>query len=121
MATPSLPTYALIQFDGFSEQRESALLRTDMESGPPRQAKIKSRVLVRRPVNLLFKSKANYQAFISWFAVDLNEGNNWFTFLDPVSGVNKTGRFVSGTVEGKPLNSALTWWSVRLQIEVWGS
>lgn len=121
MATPSLPTYALIQFDGFAEQREPASIRTEMESGPPRQAKIKSRVMVRRPVSLLFKSRANYQAFIEWFSKDLNEGNNWFSFLDPVSGTNKTGRFVSSTVEGKPLNAALTWWSIKLQIEVWGS
>lgn len=58
MAT--LPATAKILFDGFSEQRESALMRTEMESGPPRQVKTKSRVMIKRPVSLLFSSKADY-------------------------------------------------------------
>ena len=40
------PSYAGIRHEGFAEQRESALMRTEMESGPPRQTKVRSRVLV---------------------------------------------------------------------------
>jgi len=35
----ALPSYVKIMFDGYQQARDSAVMRTDMESGPPRQVK----------------------------------------------------------------------------------
>lgn len=119
MAT--LPNTAKILFDGFAEQRESALMRTEMESGPPRQTKVRSRVMVRRSVSILFSSKADYQSFLSWYANDINEGASWFDMTDPVSGTTINARFVGGGLTGSPVNNGLTRWTIKAQIEAWGT
>ena len=117
MAT--FPAYAKILASGYAEQRESALLRTEMESGPPKQAKIKSRVMVVRPVNILIQSRADYLSFVDWFVEDLNEGSAWFDFTDPVTNTVKQARFVGGGLEATP-QSGLTLWTIPLKIETWG-
>lgn len=119
MAT--LPATAKILFDGFAEQRESALMRTEMESGPPRQVKTKSRVMIKRPVSLLFSSKADYLSFLSWYSTDIHEGADWFQMTDPVTGNSIDARFVAGTLNGQPVNSGLTRWTIKAQIEAWGA
>ena len=117
MAT--FPTYAKILASGYAEQRESALLRTEMESGPPKQAKIKSRVMVVRPVNVLIQSRADYLSFVDWFVEDLNEGSAWFDFTDPVTNTVKQARFVGGGLDATP-QAGLTLWAIPLKIETWG-
>ena len=117
MAT--VPTYAKILASGYAEQRESAVLRTEMESGPPKQAKIKSRVMVVRPVNVLIQSRADYLSFVDWFVEDLNEGSAWFDFTDPVTNTVKQARFVGGGLEATP-QAGLTLWTIPLKIETWG-
>lgn len=118
MAT--FPSYAKLLFDGYSEQRESALIRTEMESGPPRQSKVRSRVMVRRSVSILFSSKADYQSFLSWYANELSEGASWFNMTDPVSGLTIGARFVGGGFSAAPVNNGLTRWTAKTQIETWG-
>ena len=113
------PAYAKILASGFAEQRESALLRTEMESGPPKQAKIKSRVMVTRPVSILLQSRADYLSFVDWFADDLNEGSDWFDFTDPVTHTVKQARFVGGGLEASP-EAGLTLWTINTKIETWG-
>ena len=117
MAT--FPTYAKLLADGYAEQRESALLRTEMESGPPKQAKIKSRVMVVRPVNVLIQSRADYLSFVTWFKDTLNEGSSWFDFTDPVDRAVKQARFVGGGLEASP-QAGMTLWTIPLKIETWG-
>lgn len=116
----TFPAYAKLLFDGFSEQRESAIQRTEMESGPPKQARVRSRVMVTRPVSILLDSKADYEAFRDWFAGDLAEGALWFDFIDPVSETTKPARFVGGGLDGVPGNSALSHWVIKHKIETWG-
>ena len=115
----SLPSYVRILLAGFAEQRQSALLRSDMESGPPKQAKVRSRVMVERSATLLFDSKADYLAFVEWFKTDLAEGALWFDFADPVSGTLKSARFVGGGLDAEPLDSIRAW-TIKTRIETWG-
>ena len=117
---PAFPSYATLLLDGFAEQRESALLRTEMEDGPPKQARIRSRVMITRPVRILFRSKADYLNFVIWFAETLNEGALWFDFADPVSKTTKQARFVGGGLDGSPLAPNLTAWAVSTKLETWG-
>lgn len=114
------PSYAKFLADGFSVRRESALQRTDMETGPAKQARIRSRVLITRSGAVLLKSKADYLAFLAWFANDISEGSAWFDWVDPVDGATKTARIVAADMEQAPMTPSLDAWSVRLSIETWG-
>lgn len=113
------PTYAKFLADGFTVRRESALQRTEMESGPAKQARIRSRVMVTRSGQVLFETKADYLAFLAWFATDINEGASWFNWTDPVDGAVKSARIAAADMEQAPL-AALRVWRVRLSIETWG-
>lgn len=120
MTTATFPSYAKIQLAGYSQQRESALLRTEMESGPPRQAKVRSRVMLTRTVKIYLKTKADFVAFESWYANDCNMGATWFDFVDPVSGSTVQARFVSGGYQAQPIVGGLNAWLVDAKIESWG-
>lgn len=114
------PSYAKFLADGFTVRRESALQRSDMETGPAKQARIRSRVLVQRSGSVLLESKADYLAFVAWFAGDVKEGAAWFDWTDPVDGALKSARIAaSDGLEQSPL-AALRAWRVRLSIETWG-
>lgn len=118
---PVFPSYAKLLREGFSEQRESALLRTEMESGPPKQARVKSRVMVTRPVKIMLDNLADYQAFVEWFATDLAEGALWFDWADPVSGTTRQVRFVGGGLSAAPVAVVAGHWTIDgLRIEGWG-
>lgn len=116
------PSYARILHEGFAEQRESALLRTEMESGPPRQTKIKSRVMITRQVVIEIDSGANYAAFKTWFGTTINEGADWFTWTDPVDSTSKSARFVGGGFSAQPVSNALGgFWRLNASIETWSA
>ena len=119
MTTPTFPSYAKILFSGYSQQRESALLRTQMDSGPPRQARIKSNVMLQRTVKLYFSSKSDFQAFETWYQNDCNFGAAWFNFTDPVSGSTVTARFMDGGYTAVPLVGGMSAWEVDAKIESW--
>lgn len=120
MPTPTLPSYVHILGAGFSHARQPAVLRTDMESGPPKQSKVLSRVLVTRNVRLMLKTKSDYAAFIAWFNGDINRGAEWFDWVDPVDGVTKLARFVGGVLGGEtPMRPQLDFWEITAQLETW--
>lgn len=114
-----VPAYVEILLDGFMEQRASALLRTEMEEGPPKQARIRSRVLVTRPATLRVRSRADYLNLVAWFSTTLHEGADWFDFADPVTQTVKQARFVGGGFDATP-QSGLATWLIKTQIETWG-
>lgn len=119
MTTPTFPSYAKILYSGYSIKRESALLRSEMESGPPRQTKVRSTVMVTRSVNIYLASREAFQSFEAWYANDTNEGATWFNFTDPVSETSKLARFVNGGYTATPLMEGLSAWSVEAKIETW--
>lgn len=116
---PTLPTYVKILADGFAEQRENTLLRSEFESGPPRQARIKHRAMIRRPAKLLIETKANYLAFLDWFSTELNEGANWFDWTDPVRSTTVQARIVAGDLTASPA-PGLAVWMIPVTLETWG-
>ena len=117
MAT--LPAYVNILFRDYNRTRESALLRTEMESGPPKQAKIKSKVMITSQVSLYFAAKADFQSFETWYDATLDEGSGWFDMADPVSGLTITARFVGGGYKAKPLSANMEQWELSAEIEYW--
>lgn len=117
MAT--LPTYVKILMDGYAQKRESALLRTEMEYGPPKQAKVKSLVMVTRSAKLYLSSKAYFQSFETWYRNDINEGVDWFSMTDPVSGSTVNARFVGGGYTATPMSAKMEDWQISAEIESW--
>lgn len=117
----ALPDYVCILADGFNVTRESALIRTDMDSGPPKQAKMKSRVMVTQGVSLFLNTRADYQAFEQWYTNDINCGASWFDYPDPISGVNIKARFKNGGYKSSPLSANMEQWKITAEIEYWSA
>ena len=117
MAT--LPSYVKILFEGYSEQKESGIIRTEFETGPPRQARFKSRTMKTRNVQLYIETNANFQAFETFFIEDLKQGSLFFNFTDPLTGQTSEGRFVGGLYSAAPLGVPPDRWFISCQIESW--
>lgn len=115
----ALPSYVNILADGFGVTRESALMRTEMESGPPKQAKIKSKVMVTQAVNFLFHTRADYQSFETWYANDISYGSDWFDYPDPISQTTIQARFKNGGYKSSPLSPIMDKWKITAEIEYW--
>lgn len=122
MATPVFPSYATILLTGYSQKRESALMRTEMESGPPKQAKVKTKPMVVRAATILLKSKSDLAAFEAWYVSEINEGSSWFTFTDPITKATTQARIRDGGYTAAPSSgdAAAGTWQIQLQIETWG-
>lgn len=116
----SLPNYVHIQLDGLVYRQQSALLRTEMESGPPKQAKFKSRVMVEQDMTLFIQSKANYTSFMTWFNTDISYGADWFTYTSPLTGNTISARIKGGTINSAtPLDPNLEFWKIQVTLEQW--
>lgn len=122
--TPCIwPACGPLLLGGFSEQPESRVARTEMESGPAKQRRVRARRMVQRPVAYLYTAE-RYLGFKAW--IDATEGD-WFEWLDPADGLVKLARVV-GTpgqpaYEGKPYAEspgAPLSWEVSFKIETWG-
>lgn len=117
--TATLPSYATLLFDGYKEQPQPGVIRTDVETGPAKQTKTKSRVTVQRPVKIKFSSLANYVSFKGWVKDDISYGADWFNWTDPVDSTTKLGRMVGGQYEGDPQVKSLGCWIVSFTLETW--
>lgn len=117
MAT--FPTYAQILYSGYSQKKESALLRTEMDSGPPKQAKVKSKVMVVRPVKIYISTKSDFISFETWYDTELSNGASWFEFVDPVSGATISARFRNGGYTATPMTPNMENWEIAAEIESW--
>jgi hypothetical protein len=116
----ALPSYVCILAEGFGVTKESALMRTEMDSGPPKQAKVKSRVMVTQSVTFLLNTRADYQAFETWYADDIAYGADWFDYPDPISQTTVQARFKNGGYKSSPLSPNMDQWKVMVEIEYWG-
>lgn len=115
----AFPEYANILYSGYSKKRESSLLRTEMDSGPPKQARIKSNVMEVHSVKIYLSSKENYQYFESWYESDIADGASWFDFTDPITGSTIQARFRDGGYTATPMTPDMENWEISAQIEVW--
>lgn len=117
----AFPSYAKLVLEGFSIERESALDRTEMEVGPPKQPVRRTRVMVTRKVTYALDTKADYLNFLTWFNTTINRGSAWFDWVDPQDAATKKARIVNGKLDAeKPLNSALSLYEVSFRLETWG-
>lgn len=118
---PAFPSYPLLLFDGIKRQREPGVDMTAMESGPPKQMKKQSRVMIRRPVTYLLKTAADYAAFIAWYENTINKVD-WFDWTDPADGVTKRARIQGGDLKDEaPQRKIHDRWKVMFTIETWNA
>jgi len=119
MAT--FPAYANILFNGYNKKRESALLRSEMESGPPKQARVRYNVMEVHSVKIYVSSNADFQSFENWYSNNLNEGASWFDFTDPVTLSIVQARFKDGGYTATPMTPDMENWEITAQIERWAT
>ena len=98
MAVPDFPAYARILLDGYGETPDYGVIRSEMD-GLAKQRPRWSKKINARSVNVFVGNKVNKVAFDAFMANDLSGGSGWFNFVDPVDGVSKQGRIVSGKVQ----------------------
>lgn len=115
----AFPAAPVLLYDGFEEQPPPAVRRTEMEDLFGKQLKTASKVLVKRPVQYLIKSKADKDAFVVFFNTTINRGADWFDWTDPYDAAVKTARIVGGRISLKPRRKALDRWLLGCEIETW--
>ncbi|MEN2424727.1 hypothetical protein AA0N74_01610 [Chromobacterium vaccinii] len=119
MAIPEFPAYALMLADGFAEEADYGVMRTEMDSGVPKQARRFSVPIIARTINIRVRSDADRLRFDDWVRVDLAGGVGWFNWLDPIGGQRKRARLI-----GKPAcrwqRDGLQRWQASLQLETCG-
>lgn len=113
------PSYARFLADGYTEQRASRVVRTEMEGGPPKQAQVAKYAMRSRDGTVYLDSQADYDAFKTWVDTSLNGGADWFTWTDPTTATAKTARIVNGDYTGSRLPGGQ--WTVKLKLETWDS
>jgi hypothetical protein len=97
MAWPT--TYGKLQLQNFGEKPESSVLRSEFETGPPKESIIRSRVMVSRPVTYVF-TLADYNTWKTWFASEAN-GGQWFNWVDPTDGSTILTRIVRSEFDAR--------------------
>jgi hypothetical protein len=84
--------------EGYGINPDSAVVRTDMDSGPARVRRRFSRTPTKVPVRFSFTQLEMY-VFESWFKLEIASGAAWFTFnLYTGAGFTQVNaRFIAGS------------------------
>lgn len=108
----ALPEYVTVLFDGYGEEFEPAVLRSEMERGPPKERLLNTQVLQQVAARLLFKSKADAASFEAWY-FDTIKRVGYFDVAHPRTGNTISAKFRGGEI-GRlvPLVPDFSW-SVR--------
>lgn len=117
MAT--FPSYLKLLHGGPRIVRESAVLRTDMESGPAKQAQVRSKAIVTGEFQYACATLADYQAFKTWWKTDAARGANWFFWTDPEDDASKLARVPGGVIDEEVPNKTLDVWVLKFKLEWW--
>lgn len=123
MAIQTLPSYAQLLFDGYTEKLDPPTSRTEFEDGYVRQDAKVSRRRVVRSATLKLCSLADLQDFKCWLRDDLGNGARWFMMFDVVEQRNLRCRFVDGAFQFSPRTQvqavASNTWTADCEIESW--
>jgi hypothetical protein len=117
----AFPSYAVLLGQNYTETPDSAVQRTNMENGPPKQLKFKSRVIVTIAAVYALKSMTDYTNFVDWFRNTINFGADWFDWTDPKTGSTVTARIVNGQYSAQAVNPDGSYWQLTMSIEYWSS
>lgn len=115
MAT--FPEYATILMEGYSEEPDYGVLRSEMDGGIAKQRPTRSKPIVAREARIMVKSRVDKLAFDEWARVDLSGGSGWFDWLDCLDEITKRARIVGGKYKWATLGRI---WIAQCQIETIG-
>lgn len=93
----NLPTYCRFVADGFGEEFDASVERTEMERGVAKQRIINTDVIVELSGTILFGSKQATEDFLEWY-FDTIGRIDWFTMRDPRTRKQITARFKAGDI-----------------------
>ncbi|WP_440217148.1 hypothetical protein [Chromobacterium piscinae] len=116
MAIPEFPAYALMLADGFVEEADYGVMRTEMDGGLPKQTRRFSQPIITRTITIKVCSDVERMKFDNWFRIDIDGGVGWFDWKDPISGQQKRGR-ISATSPYRWQWDGRQRWQMQLQIE----
>lgn len=92
----TFPTDVPVVLGSYSEERGSAVLRSEMERGVPKQRRMASDVMVTVKVTLQFRDSAHAATFETWLDTQTGAGADWFTWTHPRTGAAVQARIVGG-------------------------
>lgn len=116
MAT--FPEYAQIIEEGYSEEADHGVLRTEMDGGLAKQRARWSKPIVTRDATIVVRSDADKEAFDAWIDDDLMGGAGWFDWTVPRTERIVKARIVGGKYQwGEPIGIT---WKATCQIETLG-
>jgi len=119
MTTPTFPSIGIFISDSSNYKRmpRGTIVRTNMESGPPKQLTIASQAWIESQVTYIF-TKTEYQTFLTFYSSTLSNGNYWFNWTDPFDSTTKLARIVNGTItDASPTNPQASYWTVKFTLE----
>lgn len=103
--------------NGFKRQRTIKVVRSDMESGPAKQALRSTTGYLRFPVKYFF-TKAEYEIFDNWVKNTINFVGV-FDWTEPLTGNIMEARIVNGDIsDAEPFNPHLAHWVVSFVLEI---
>lgn len=88
----ALPSYVLVLLNGYAEQFDPGVVKSEMEKGLPKMRVAQSRVVRHINVTLAFESAADANAFEDWYFNTIKR-IGWFDWHDPRDGVVRSVRF----------------------------
>lgn len=97
------PTYGKLKLGGFRKKPESPVIRTEFESGPPKESIVKSRRMNQWPVTYTF-TLAEFNTWETWFDTDAL-GGSFFDWINPLDGSTISVRIVRSEYEAVPVSS----------------
>lgn len=123
MTIQTLPDYAVVLLEGYSERLVPALLRSDFEDGYVRQDAPISRRRIERNVRFKLCSLEDLQAFKCWIRDDLRNGALWWEMFDPVEQRTMRCRIKGGevtfTTPRQVFSTGIGVWFAECVVESW--
>ena len=92
MAT--FPSYACILLDGYSEQADYGVLRSETDAAIDKVRPRWTLAKVTRDIRIKVDSLADKKLFDTWFRDDIKRGTDWFDWVDPLTETTKRARLV---------------------------
>jgi hypothetical protein len=78
------------------DDQQSVVERAEMERGLAKQRRINSDALVTVMMTVHFDTLAEALAFLAWYNTDINAGQDFFDFTDPLTSAAVQGRIPKG-------------------------
>jgi hypothetical protein len=101
----ALPAYVKYEWRPLAITPDTALVRSQMERGIPKQRRITSDVMETMLLTMHFDTAADATSFEAWFYTTINAGADWFDLVHPRTGATEQVRSMEGKLGAlQPLN-----------------